>query len=278
VDDEGLGTTRVRLPIEQQAIVEHAIAKALPAVPESSAGDKTPIAQRRADALVLVCESFLAAGASPKTRSGAARNNAVVHVELDRDGVTGGVSDAGVPVHPETCRRLLCDSRVEGMLGDLDTPIGTGRAKRTVNRAQRRALDKRSGRRCEFTGCTSTLFLEAHHVWEWANGGPSDLWNLAHLCWHHHHLVHDGGYRLVHDGHGGITCYRPDGTELTDPIPTMPSSTLDLDLALEAIVPLWAGERFDLSAAVDAVLWSKHGLMRTGRSEPLATSSGGVAH
>lgn len=252
VDDEGFGTTRVRLPIDQHATVEQALAAALPAVESSTAVDK--LAQRRADALVLICESFLANG--PKTRGAPSRNNAVVHVEINRDGVVSGETEAGVPVHSETCRRVLCDSSVQGMLGDVGQPIGVGRTTRTINRRMRRAIKKRSGGMCEWIGCQERLYVEAHHVWHWENGGPTELWNLVNLCWHHHHLVHEGGFRLQHDGRGGVTCYRPDGTELLDPIPAMATDPLAFDLDDEAIIPRWAGERFDLSACVDAVLWA----------------------
>jgi hypothetical protein len=51
-----------------------------------------------------------------------------------------------------------------------------------------------------------------------------------------------------------MRCYRPDGTELLDPIPTVTRTTLDIPVDREAIVLLWAGETFDLSACVDAVL------------------------
>src|SRR5205809_541180 len=52
VDDHGMGTTTARLPIEQHAIVEQAIDKALPDENDSAES----LAARRADALVLICE------------------------------------------------------------------------------------------------------------------------------------------------------------------------------------------------------------------------------
>ncbi|HVM55418.1 MAG TPA: DUF222 domain-containing protein, partial [Acidimicrobiales bacterium] len=136
-DDDGLGVVRARVLIDELAVIDTAIAKALPE-PDSSAEES--LAQRRATALVRICESYLVHGDG--ARNPAVRNNAVVHVHVDPDGVQRAVTEAGVPVHPETARRLLCDSRVEGMLGDLDTPISTGRANRTVNRKQRRAVTK----------------------------------------------------------------------------------------------------------------------------------------
>ena len=249
VDDNGIGTTTCRLPIDQHAVIEQAIAKALPSK-ESSAEDS--VAQRRADALWRICESYLANGDG--ARSAPARNNAVVHVEIDPSGVVRGETEAGVPVHPETCRRILCDGAVQGMLGDLHGPIGCGRQTRTISRKMRRAIKKRSGGGCEWTGCNERLYVEAHHVWHWEHGGPTELWNLVNLCWHHHHLTHEGGWRLEHDGLGSVRCHRPDGTEVTNPIPVH-APPLDITVDHDVIVPLWAGERFDLSACVDAVLY-----------------------
>lgn len=203
------------------------------------------------DALVRVCESYMANGDA--SRQPPARNNAVVHVDVDPDGVVSAETEAGVPVHPSTAKRLLCDASVQGMLGDCGHPIGVGRATRTVNRKQRRAVKKRSGGACEWKGCTERVHVQAHHVWHWTDGGPTDLWNLVNLCWHHHHQLHEGGWRLVHDGLGGVRCFRPDGSELLDPIPTI-VPPLELTIDDERIVPLWYGERFDLSACVDAVL------------------------
>jgi hypothetical protein len=42
------------------------------------------------------------------------------------------------------------------------------------------------------TGATWT----AHDRRHWANGGETSLDNLLLLCWHHHRLVHEGGYAI----------------------------------------------------------------------------------
>jgi hypothetical protein len=97
-------------------------------------------------------------------------------------------------------------------------------------------------------------FLDGHHVQHWEHGGPTELRNLVHLCWHHHHLVHEGGWRLEHDDRGGVRYYRPDGTELRHAIPAMATEPLVADVATDALLPLWAGETFDLSACVDATM------------------------
>ena len=46
---------------------------------------------------------------------------------------------------------------------------------------------------CIFPGCTRPLaWCEAHHLWHWLAGGPTDLANLALVCRTHHRAVHEG--------------------------------------------------------------------------------------
>jgi len=138
------------------------------------------------------------------------------------------------------------------MLGDVAGPIGAGRRTRTINRRMRRALQRRSGGRCEWVGCDERVYVEGHHIESWAKGGATELDNLVLLCWHHHRAVHEGGY-LVERARHGVRCSRPDGTviDVRPPpavVPPLPS------VDDERIVPLWRGETFDLAACVDVVL------------------------
>jgi hypothetical protein len=249
-DEAGMGVLRARMRVDELAVVDTALNKAL-AVDEGDTA-VSPIAQRRVSALVRICESYVAHGDS--ARAPGTRNSAVLHVEVGVDGIETAQTERGTPVPVETARRMLCDASVEGMLGDCGNPIGVGRQTRTINRRMRRALQKRSGGKCEWIGCEQRTFLDGHHIQHWEHGGPTELWNLAHLCWHHHHLVHEGGWRLEHDGRGGIRCYRPDGTELHHAIPALAHGRLTDNVARDALEPLWAGERFDLPACVDAAL------------------------
>jgi len=41
-----------------------------------------------------------------------------------------------------------------------------------------------------------------HHIEFWARGGRSDLPNLLPLCYHHHRLVHEGGWQVIRAGEG----------------------------------------------------------------------------
>jgi hypothetical protein len=53
---------------------------------------------------------------------------------------------------------------------------------------------------------------QIHHVIPWERFGLSDLENLLPLCAKHHHLVHEGRWRLSLKADRTITLERPDGT------------------------------------------------------------------
>jgi hypothetical protein len=83
-------------------------------------------------------------------------------------------------------------------LGGAPTqPLDLGRATRVISPAQRSALAVRD-RGCVFPGCGRPLaWCDAHHLWHWIDGGPTDLGNLALLCRAHHRTIHEGGWQLT---------------------------------------------------------------------------------
>jgi hypothetical protein len=57
---------------------------------------------------------------------------------------------------------------------------------------------------CTFPGCDRPpRWCAGHHLKHWADGGPTNLDNLALLCGEHHRLIHDGDWqaRLGNDHH-----------------------------------------------------------------------------
>jgi hypothetical protein len=93
--------------------------------------------------------------------------------------------------------------------GAPSQPLDVGRATRVVQPAQRIALAVRDGG-CVFPGCDRPLaWCEAHHLWHWLDGGPTDLANLALLCRAHHRVVHEGGWQLTRGPDGRFTAYPP---------------------------------------------------------------------
>jgi hypothetical protein len=122
-------------------------------------------------------------------------------------------TDHGVPLPPETVRRLCCNGRITPIFVGADgVPLNLGRTQRFANRAQRRAL-RAMYRSCGFGKCDVPFGLcEIHHVLPFELGGLTDLANLIPLCARHHHLVHELGWRLDLAPDRQLTIRQPDGT------------------------------------------------------------------
>jgi len=130
-------------------------------------------------------------------------------VHVDEKSLRGGIGRSDLPI--DTIKRLTCDgSLVTIVEDDRGTPLDVGRKQRTVSTALKRALWSRD-RGCSFPGCHHTRYVDAHHLKHWANGGETNLANLTLLCTHHHTLLHEGGFTIHDDEHGGIYFRRPDG-------------------------------------------------------------------
>lgn len=175
--------------------------------------------QLRARALVHL------AGTACESGSLGARNGVVpraaITVDLDTLDTLGGhlhtpVSETPEPIPPSTVRRLLCDAAFttivtggpacdsvdkQGLLRAVSRPVlYVGREQRTVTPRQRAALAVMHPH-CAFAGCRVPISrCHVHHVVHWADGGSTDLDNLVPLCHAHHHLVHEGGWRITATG------------------------------------------------------------------------------
>jgi hypothetical protein len=211
-----------------------------------------------ADALALMVETMLAADLH-KDIARHERTMVVVHLDADTAHLHEGPNIA-----TETARRMSCDACVCGVLmRDNLEILDLGRTQRLPNRAQRRALMVRDGG-CRFPGCTERRYVEAHHVQHWIDGGPTDLANLVLLCWLHHHVVHEGGFRLSFE-HGVVTVRRPDGTLLHSesliaegPGIVEQNEALGLRITPESVASQWDGTPVTSETLADTVtglLW-----------------------
>lgn len=177
-----------------------------------STDDQRTTAQRRAAALVRICEVALAHLSDDR------RPVAQVSVIVDWATLVGGDGrhDGGFtgPIHRSDVDRLLCDCDVARIVtGPNSLPLDAGRARRTAPPAIRRAVVARDGG-CRFPGCDRPPgWCDAHHVEHWIAGGRTSLSNLVLLCDRHHHVVHQPGWGLRFGGRD-VTVLRPDGTEL----------------------------------------------------------------
>ena len=189
-------------------------------------------AAKRADALRLVAETFLACRSEEiESTSSADRYQLVVHVDeaVLVDEVTARTDephrselDAGPALALDTVRRLGCDGTIVGILEGRDgEPLNIGRKTRSIPPAIDRALRARDGG-CRFPGCDRTRFTQGHHVKHWADGGETKLANLVTLCSFHHGLVHEGGFGVTATDDGVFVFTRPDGRRIPECAPLSP--------------------------------------------------------
>jgi Domain of unknown function (DUF222)/HNH endonuclease len=183
-------------------------------------------AARRADALKLIVETFLATkSADIEDTSSANRCQFVVHVDqavLAEPVAANGDEphrcelDDGPALALDTARRLGCDCTIVGIVEGADgEPLNVGRKTRSIPLPLKRALRSRDGG-CRFPGCDRTRFTEGHHVKHWADGGETKLSNLVSLCDFHHKLVHEGGFGVTSTDNGLFVFTRPDGRRIPE--------------------------------------------------------------
>jgi hypothetical protein len=154
--------------------------------------DRSP-GQRRADALVDVCQSALDTETLPE--HGGDRPGVVVTLNYDLlcQQVAAGTLDTGERLSPEAVRRLACDAKlIPAVLGGQGQVLDVGRERRLFTGPLRRALAIRDGG-CAFPGCDRPpKYCHAHHARSWLDGGPTCLANGLLLCHLHHVVIHSG--------------------------------------------------------------------------------------
>lgn len=160
----------------------------------------------------------LATSASRTRRPGRAEILTLVDIRTITDGVHDASVcelDDGTPLPVETMRRLACDAHIIPIvLNGEGMPLDVGRSRRLATDDQRRAL-RAMYRTCGIGDCDVPFDrCEMHHLTEWtADMGETNLDSLIPGCSRHHHLVHEGGWRLVLDPvTRELTVWLPDGT------------------------------------------------------------------
>ena len=119
----------------------------------------------------------------------------------------------GIPVPPAAVRRYCCTANIiPAVLGFDGQPLDVGAGSRLATPAQRRAVYSMY-RTCAVPGCCTPISeCEIHHLDEWILHQLTDIKRLVPLCKRHHHLVHEGHWRINMDDNRTITIYRPDGS------------------------------------------------------------------
>ncbi|TNM59558.1 DUF222 domain-containing protein [Streptomyces sp. NP160] len=156
--------------------------------------DERTAPQRRADALGLLARL---GRTGDQTRGGEPPRIIVTATAEQLTGVPGsgratcettrrGLSTAAL-------QHLACSALLHAVTlscqGPAAAALALGRSVRLFSPAQRRAMLARDGG-CVIPGCTAPPgWWEAHHVHEWAAGGPTDVDQGVLLCGRHHVLV-----------------------------------------------------------------------------------------
>jgi hypothetical protein len=158
--------------------------------------DRTP-GQRRADRLM---ELVLRSGRGKGTDGASSRPHLIIRASVETlmksPGAPAGELEHGGTVPADTVRRVACDAAITRIVGAGELEGEISKASRTIQPATRRALDARD-RHCVFGSCDRPpVWCDGHHIWFWAEGGPTTLENLALLCRPHHRKVHEGGWRI----------------------------------------------------------------------------------
>ncbi len=275
--EDGSLVLRARVPAEEGTVFIRALEAARERVRESerAGGDGAvsapdsfePPRSPQVEALVEVARTSLTAG----TEGGAGeRARLIVHVDaaaLTSDGSGRCELEGGAVISPETARRLGCDAEYASSVERNGLPVSVGRRRRTVSPKLRRLLEARDDGRCRWPGCENRRYLDAHHRTHWAHGGETSLDNLLLLCWHHHRLVHEGGYTIEGAPTGELRFRNRYGV-LCPKVPRSPPGSVEklIEQNRRAGLTITAktirngyGDDLDLELAVAAI---EHGLNR----------------
>lgn len=177
-----------------------------------AARDPRALSRRNLDALGRILDAAGAAtgdAALPLVSGERPTINVTVPVEalIDETSVeVGWLERFGIPttlISGDHARRLACDASLRPLLVDRQGRLVAMLPKvRAIHPALRRAVFMRD-RQCRFPACRARID-EVHHIVFHSRGGPTVLSNLVGLCWHHHHLIHDGGWLIEGDPGGEL--------------------------------------------------------------------------
>ena len=202
---DGIGLGRITLEPEGADIFNRALQRAYEKL--HRADDPRTPTQQRADALVEIARTYLAAG--KPSRANLPHMLVLTDPATLRGDHVGECRLAdGTRISPDTARRVACDATIQELVIDeTGVPLWLGRSTRTFTPDQFRAMVARDG------GCrccrASPEHCDAHHVTEWNDQGPTDIDNGMLLCRY-------GCHRGMHEGHWNVTGNPNHRLEFTD--------------------------------------------------------------
>ncbi len=183
---------------------------------DDATGSRTP-AERRADALVDLCQWFLDHQGMSTVGRHRPHVNVIVHLDDLTTNGGGGHTLDGSLLDPDAIRVLLCDSNVHRVVvAGASSILDYGRSVRTAPPALFTALVIRDGHCRLVDGCDrGPEWLDAHHVVPWEDGGETTIDNMVLGCSRHHHLLHRHRWRQHLAGDGTLTIETLDGRSWT---------------------------------------------------------------
>jgi hypothetical protein len=223
--DSGMWCLRGEFDPETGAILEHRLRTTIETLFHDQQPDTCPTdplaKQHHLRALALVA---LTTGAGGKRSAGRIDMSILIDADTLLHGERpGSIIDCGVAVElpVETLRRWACMAEITPIITAADgISLYMARDSRVANREQRRAL-RAMYRCCAIPGCRVGFdHCDIHHILWYRNLGRTDIDNLIPICNKHHHLAHEGGWKLHLDPRRNLTITHPDGTIMTTGPPT----------------------------------------------------------
>ena len=166
-------------------------------------GDDRTQEQRQADGLVELCGFAIGSGRLPRKGGRAPQLTVIVRSE-------GAELEGFGPISEGTLARLRSQDHVERRqrVDANGVTLDFGRGRRLFSEPQRQEMVTRHPT-CVVDGCTvPARKCQPHHEDWWKNGGHTDVKKALPLCWKHHPMVTEGGYRLVAKSGGGFELVR----------------------------------------------------------------------
>jgi hypothetical protein len=136
-------------------------------------------------------------------------------IVLDQCPGCAATTSGGAEVSDTIATEAACDAEIV----DMRPGPEQGHATRAVPPATRRKALHRAGGCCEVPGCGNHLWLDVHHIWEWARGGRHGMWNLVVLCSTHHRAAHAGCLAIERLSTGAVQVTHGDGRVFVGRVP-----------------------------------------------------------
>ncbi|MCY7300482.1 MAG: HNH endonuclease [Ilumatobacteraceae bacterium] len=256
-NDDRTITLTITLPAPTGMEVLSAIDHLTPKAGPQPHGERPSLAARRADAIVAMAGTALAATDDQLTTN---RPRYLIHLHTGDDQQEahpdGRDDEAVIGVSDETAERLCCDADQEnvthntndnGYNGDNEVTAVSDRS--SVIRGRLRRLVQLRDRTCRVPGCDHRARREIHHLHHRGLGGTDHIDNLLLVCAYHHHRLHEGQWLTQRHSDGTIEFTLPNGRTLPATIVSPDGSSDDVHAQARQATDgrcQWQGDRLDL--------------------------------